>query len=146
MPRSRFILPAILAVSVFSLSAQAPLERIHLGFRALPTGNWDYALREWTRDGTWVDAEGKLKQKLEAWISSPRTFGHWEAITTPHLTSTWQRHWVMASFDQGAVFFSFDYVLHKAQWRLIGVQASQEPSDLLPHLDLLPAVLAKKNP
>jgi hypothetical protein len=145
MPRNRFALPAILAASMLTLPAQTPLERIQLGFRSLPTGNWDYALREWTKDGTWVDVDGKLKQKLDAWIASPRSFGHWEAISLPHLTATWQRHWVMASFDQGAVFFSFDYVLHKAQWRLIAIQVTQEPSDVLPHLDLLPAVLALRN-
>ena len=141
----RVALPAILALSVSPLLAQAPLEKIHQGFKALPTGNWEYVLREWTKDGTWVDVDGKFKTKLDAWISSPRTFGQWEPVNLPHLTPTWQRHWAMATFDQGAVFFSFDYVLHKAQWRLISIQATQDPAELLPHLELLPALLAQKN-
>ena len=136
-----FVLPGLLALP---LPAQSPMEKIQSGFKALPTGNWDYALREWTRDGTWVDVDGKLKQKLEGWIAGPRTIGHWQAIALPHLTATWQRHWFVASFDQGTVFFSFDYVLHKAQWRLTAFQATQEPSEVLPHLDLLPALLVAK--
>lgn len=141
----RFAPLAMVALSALPLAAQSPLEKIQLGFRALPTGNWDYALKEWTKDGTWVDVDNRLKVRLEGWISSPRTFGHWESINLPHLTSTWQRHWVMASFDQGAVFFAFDFVLHKAQWRLAAVQATQDPGEILPHLDLLPAALAAKN-
>lgn len=144
MPRFRFALPAILALSGLPMAAQAPLERIHQGFRALPTGNWDYALKEWTKDGVWVDVEGKFKLKLDAFISNPRTMGRWESINLPHTTSIWQRHWAMATFDQGAVFFTFDFMMHKGQWRLIGIQATQDPSDILPHLDLLPPALAAK--
>jgi hypothetical protein len=141
----RSVLPALLLVQTLGLAAQGPHERIQLGFKALPTGNWDYALREWTRDGTWVDVDGKLKGKLEGWIPGPRTFGHWEPMTLAHRTPVWQRHWVTASFDQGVVYFSFDFVLHKTQWRLASLQAAQDPTEILPHLDLLPAILAIKD-
>jgi hypothetical protein len=51
---------------------------------------------------------------------------------------------MMASFDQGAIYFVFDFVHHKGQWRLVALQASQEPREVLPHLDLLPAILAPR--
>ena len=145
MPRFRFALPAILALSTLDLAAQSPGERLVAGFRTLGTGTWENALREWTRDGTWVDVDGKLKLKLEGWISNPRSIGHWESINLPHVTTIWQRHWMMATFDQGAVFFTFDYVAHKGQWRLVGVQAALDPAEILPHLELLPAILAARN-
>lgn len=144
MTRIRKFLPAILALSVLPLSAETPLDRIQTGFRSLGTGAWDTALSEWTRDGTWVDGEGKLKLKLEGWISNPRAIGRWEVFNSPHLTTLWQRHWMVVSFDQGAVFLTFDYVAHKGQWRLAGLLATQDPAEVLPHVDLLPVVLASR--
>lgn len=146
MTTLRMLLPAILALSAHPLSAETPLDRVQTGFRSLGTGAWDTALREWTRDGTWVDVEGRLKLKLEGWISNPRAIGRWEAFNPPHLTTLWQRHWMMASFDQGAVFLTFDFVAHKGQWRLVGLQATQDPAEALPHVDLLPVVQASRNP
>lgn len=141
----RSALPVPFLLLTLPLAAQTPVERIQSGFKALPTGNWDYAVREWTRDGTWVDVDGKLKQKLDGWFPGPRTIGHWQAIAPPFLTPTWQRHWYVASFDHGTVFFSFDYVLHKSQWRLTVFQATQDPTEILPHLDLLPTLLSVKD-
>lgn len=138
----RYVLPAALVAIVFPLVAQAPPERIQTGFKTLSTGNWESALKEWTRDGVWVDAEGKLQTKLEDLIPGPRSIGHWGAVNLPYLT--WQRHWMLASFDQGAVFFVFDFIHHKGQWRLVAPRATQDPSEMLPHLDLLPGTPASR--
>lgn len=144
MPSSRFVLPALLAAALFPLAAQPAPERIQTGFKTLSTGNWETALKEWSRDGVWVDAEGRLKTKLDGLIPAPRSIGHWESVNLPYLTVTWQRHWMMASFDQGAVFFMFDFMHHKGQWRLVALQATHDPSELMPHLDLLPGTLASR--
>jgi hypothetical protein len=127
------------------LVAQTPPERIQAGFKSLSTGNWETALKEWTRDGVWVDVDGKLAARLEAQIAGPRSIGRWESVNLPFLTVMWQRHWMMASFDQGAMFFVFDYVQHKGQWRLMALQATQDPREVLPNLDLLPGTLALRN-
>ncbi len=141
--------PSLVAAAVvgiaFPILAQSPPERIQTGFKALSTGSWDSAIKEWSRDGIWVDADGKLKAKLDALIAAPRSIGRWESVNLPYLTATWQRHWMMASFDQGAVFFVFDHMLHKGQWRLVGLQAAQDPGEVLPHLDLLPGTLAARD-
>ncbi len=137
----RFILPAVLVGLGVPGAAQSPPDRIQTGFKSLSTGSWDSALKEWARDGIWVDGEGRLKAKLEGLISGPRSIGRWESVNLPYLTVTWQRHWLMASFDQGAVFFVFDYVFHRGQWRLMGLQATPDPVEALPHLDLLPGAL-----
>ena len=126
------------------LAAQLPPQRIGTGFKTLSTGNWESALKEWSRDGIWVDVDGKFKAKLEGLVNAPRSIGQWESVNLPYLTGTWQRHWMMAGFDQGAVFFLFDYVLHKGQWRLVALQATQDPGEILPHLDLMPGVLASR--
>lgn len=138
-------LPALVALAGLPLAAQTAPERIESGFKSLSTGGWDTALREWTRDGTWMDAEGRVRQKLEAWIPGPRTIGHWEPANPPQATAVWQRHWMLATFDQGVVFLVFDYALHKGRWRLAGIQATQDPAEALPHLDLLPHLLALRS-
>jgi hypothetical protein len=142
MLNHRFTLAAALVASALPLLAQSPQERIQSGFKSLSTGSWESALKEWVRDGIWSDADGKLLAKLEGSVSGPRSIGHWEPVNLPHLTLTWQRHWMLASFDQGALFFQFDFMLHKGQWRLVALSASQDPRELLPHLDLLPSLLA----
>lgn len=134
----RSVLPIALAAAASVLAAQSPPERIQAGFKALGTGNWESALREWARDGIWVDAEGRLQGKLEGLVPVPRSLGRWEAVNPPYLTTLWQRHWMAASFDQGAVFFVFDFAHHRGQWRLVGLQATLDPGEALPHLDLLP--------
>lgn len=144
MLNCRYVIPAVLVAAAFPLAAQFPPERIQTGFKTLSTGNWESALKEWDRDGIWVDVEGKLKAKLDSLIPGPRSVGHWESVNLPYLTVTWQRHWMMASFDQGAMFFMFDYVLHKGQWRLVALQATQDPCELLPHLDLMPGTQASR--
>lgn len=144
MLHCRYVLPAVLAATAAPLAAQPPPQRIQTGFKALGTGNWDSALKEWLRDGIWVDVDGRLKTKLDGFIPAPRTIGHWESVNLPYLTATWQRYWMMAGFDQGAVFFVFDFVLHKGQWRLVALQASQDPAEALPHLDLMPSLLASR--
>ncbi len=142
MLKYRCVRPIIMVATAFSLAAQAPPERILTGFKTLSTGSWESALKEWSRDGVWVDADGRLKAKLDGLASGPRSIGHWESVNLPYLTVTWQRHWMMATFDQGTVFFVFDYVLHKGQWRLQALQATQDPMEVLPHLDLMPTTLA----
>lgn len=144
MLNCRYVLALALVVTACPLVAQSPPERIQTGFRTLSTGSWESALKEWTRDGVWVDVDGKLQAKLEALIPGPRSVGRWESVNLPYLTLMWQRHWMMASFDQGAMFFVFDYVNHKGQWRLVALRASQDPGEVLPHLDLLPGVLASR--
>ena len=140
MRPSRVLLPAICLVATSLLMAQTAPERIQTGFKSLSTGSWETALKEWNRDGIWTDAEGKLLGKLEEWIPAPRSVGRWEAANPPYLTTMWQRHWVLVSFDQGALFFVFDYVHHKGQWRLVALHASKDPSEVLPHLDLMPVL------
>jgi hypothetical protein len=142
---SRTLLPIAWVAAGLSLSAQAPPERIQAGFKSLGTGSWESALKEWTRDGIWLDGEGKLLTKLEAQIPAPRSIGRWEQVNLPFTTALWQRHWMMATFDQGAMFFLFDHVYHKGQWHLVGIYASQDPRELLPNLDLLPSNLAQRN-
>lgn len=138
----RFALPFVLLA--MPLQAQSAPERIQAGFKTLSTGSWESALKEWTRDGVWVDGEGKLLAKLEGLVASPRSVGRWEAVNLPLITVAWQRHWMMASFDQGAVFFVFDFVQHKGQWRLVALHATSDPREALPHLDLLPGILAQR--
>lgn len=140
----RLILPLALATTTSLGLAQTPPERIQAGFKSLSTGNWESALKEWSRDGLWVDVDGKLLAKLEGLIPAPRSVGRWEAVNLPYLTILWQRHWTMASFDQGALFFMFDYVHHKGQWHLVALQATRDPGEVLPHLDLLPGTLAAR--
>lgn len=144
MLRPSHVLASLLAAAALPLAAQPAQERIQTGFKTLSTGSWETALKEWTRDGIWVDVDGRLKAKLDALIPGPRSVGHWESVNLPYLTATWQRHWMMAGFDQGAVFFVFDFLLHKGQWRLISLQATEDPTIALPHLDLLPGTLAPR--
>jgi hypothetical protein len=42
------------------------------------------------------------------------------------------------------VFFVFDFVCHKGQGRLVALKATQDPGEVLPHLDLLPGTLASR--
>jgi hypothetical protein len=141
----RYVLPIALLATALPLLAQSPSERIQTGFKLLSTGNWESAIKEWARDGVWVDMDGKLQAKLEGLIPVPRSMGRWEPVNPPYLTTMWQRHWMMAGFDQGAIFFVFDFVQHKGQWRLVALQATQDPGEVLPHLDLLPGVLASRS-
>jgi hypothetical protein len=141
LSRHRFLSLALVATPLV-LAAQAPADRIQTGFRSLSTGSWDTALRDWARDGLWTDTEGKRLAQLESMVSMPRGIGRWEAVNPPYLTATWQRHWIMATFDQGALFFVFDYVHHKGAWRLVALQATREPSETMPHLDLMPGLRA----
>lgn len=146
MPRLPQALISIVALAAAPLPAQAPGERIHAGFKTLSTGGWDTALREWARDGVWSDAEGRVRSKLEGFIPGPRTVGQWESFNLPLVTTIWQRHWLVATFDQGVVFLVFDFAFHKGQWRLTGLRATQDPVEALPQLDLLPALLALRTP
>jgi len=145
MPWHRSILPLALVVASSLGLAQTPPERIQAGFKTLSTGNWESALKEWAREGVWVDVDGKVQARVESLIPGPRSVGRWESVNLPQLTTMWQRHWMMASFDQGALFFVFDYAHHKGQWRLVSLQVTKDPGEVLPHLDLLPGVMAMRN-
>jgi len=140
----RFVLPVALMVTALPLVAQSPSERIQAGFKILSTSNWESAMKEWARDGVWSDVDGRLQARLEGLIPGTRSIGHWEPVNLPYLIPMWQRHWMMASFDQGPMFFMFDYMHHKGQWRLVGLQVAQDPGEMLPHLDLLPGMQASR--
>ncbi|MDR3683067.1 MAG: hypothetical protein P4L11_04985 [Geothrix sp.] len=144
MRACRSVFPAALLAAVLPLAAQSPSERIHSGFKILSTGSWEAALKEWARDGVWVDGEGRLQARLEALVPGTRSIGRWESVNLPYLSPTWQRHWMIATFDQGPLFFLFDYVHHNGQWRLVALQVAQDPEEVLPHLDLLPSLQAPR--
>lgn len=99
----RSVLPFL--ILVLPLLAQSPPERIQAGFKTLSTGSWESALKAWARDGVWVDGDGRLQAKLEGQTSTPRSVGRWDAANLPVVTAAWQRHWMVATFDQGACFF-----------------------------------------
>ena len=136
----RFVFPVALLVTALPLVAQSPSERIQTGFKILSTSNWESALKEWARD----DVDGRLQARLEGLVPGTHSLGRWEPVNLPYLCPMWQRHWMMASFDQGPMFFMFDYAHHKGQWRLVALQVTQDPGEILPHLDLLPSMQASR--
>ncbi len=133
-------LPALVLTVPLLAQSTAPADRIEAGFRTLSTGSWDDAFKEWRKDSLPMDGTaGEAQTHLEAWISRTWSIGRWEPVLAVPAASGWQRQWWMASFDQGVVFFAFDHVLHKGEWRLFRIEASRDPKALLPGLDLLAA-------
>ena len=135
-------LPLTLLIS-FCMLAQVPAERINAGFKSLSTGSWSDAFKEWDKQAlAYVPVDQEPRKVLEDWIPKTWSIGGWELLQATPLSKTWQRQWWLASFDQGVVFFSFDYVLHKGEWRIFRIQVSRDPAVVLPGLDLYPSILA----
>lgn len=123
--------------------AQVPAERIIAGFKTLSTGSWSDAFSEWDKQALpYVPVGQEPRRVLEEWIPKTWTIGGWELLQATPVSKSWQRQWWLASFDQGVVFFSFDYVLHKGEWRIFRIQVSRDPAVVLPGLDLYPSILA----
>ncbi len=137
------VLPLVLLVS-FGLLAQVPAERINAGFNSLSTGSWSDAFKEWDKQALpSAPVDQEPRKALEEWIPRTWNIGGWELLQATPMSKTWQRQWWLASFDQGVVFFSFDYVLHKGEWRIFRIQVSRDPAVVLPGLDLYPSLLAR---
>ena len=128
----------LIALTFFAQGPR-PMERIQQGLKTLSVGNWSDAFSQWTRDARLPEGmEAELKQRLDGWMPNTRGIGQWALLRPPLWTSLWQRHWLVVTFDQGALFFNFDHVLHKNTWVLVGLQAGRDPQGVLPHLDHLP--------
>ncbi|WP_306589792.1 hypothetical protein [Geothrix sp. 21YS21S-4] len=141
----RTIRPFLLILLVSSgLLAQVPAERISAGFKSLGTGSWGDAFKEWDKQALpYVPVEQDPRKVLEEWIPSTWSIGGWELLQSTPIGKRWQRQWWLASFDQGVVFFSFDHVFHKGEWRIFRIQVSRDPAGVLPGLDLYPSLLAR---
>jgi hypothetical protein len=134
-------LPLALLFS-FCLVAQVPAERIIAGFKSLSTGSWSDAFKEWDKQALpYVPVDQEPRKVLEDWIPKTWSIGGWELLQSTPLSKSWQRQWWLASFDQGVVFFTFDYVMHKGEWRIFRIQVSRDPAVVLPGLDLYPSIL-----
>jgi len=139
----RQTLSLLLLLSVPSM-AQTPSERINNGFKALGAGSWADAFKEWEKQALpLAPVDPDPRKVLEEWIPKTWGIGSWELLQTSPLGKAWQRQWWVASFDQGVVFFSFDYVMHKGEWRIFRLQVSRDPAALFPGLDLYPSLAAR---
>jgi hypothetical protein len=128
----------------FGLVGQVPVERVNAGFKSLGTGSWNDAFKEWEKQALpFAAVDPEPRKVLEEWIPKTWSIGNWELIQTTPIGKVWQRQWWVASFDQGVVFFSFDYVFHKGEWRIFRIQVTRDPVVVLPGLDLYPAILAR---
>lgn len=128
------------------LAAQVlPQQRIHRGLTNLFNGTWTAALNEWNTQGTLTpQALETARVQLEALASTPRGL---EALHTPHpplRTSRWERHWVMATHDAGPLFLTFDFMLHRDEWRLFRLQVTDDPKVFLPDLERLTREVPRK--
>ncbi len=136
-------LPLIIFLSL-GLSAQVPGERINSGFKALGAGSWADAFKEWEKQALpFAPMDPEPRKTLEEWIPKTWSIGSWELLQTTAFSKTWHRQWWLASFDQGVVFFAFDYVMHKGEWRAFRLQVSRDPAAILPNLDLYPSLAAQ---
>ncbi|WP_243303070.1 hypothetical protein [Geothrix oryzisoli] len=141
--QTRRVLPLVILFS-FGLMAQVPAERIHAGFKALSTGSWADAFKEWDKQALpYAPVDPEPRAVLEDWIPKTWGIGSWELLQTTSVSKLWQRQWWLVSFDQGVVFFSFDYVIHKGEWRIFRIQVSRDPATVLPGLDLYPNLAAR---
>jgi hypothetical protein len=126
------------------LRAQGPVERVHAGFKSLSTGSWSDAFKEWDKQAMpYVPVDPEPRKVLEEWIPKTWSIGGWELIQMTSISKMWQRQWWVASFDQGVVFFSFDHVFHKGEWRIFRIQVSRDPLIVLPGLDLYPSTMTR---
>ncbi len=126
------------------LLSQTPAERISSGFKTLRTGSWTDAFREWEQQALpFAPVDPEPRKVLEEWVPKTWSLGTWELLQTSPLSTTWQRQWWLASFDQGVVFFTFDCVKHKGEWRVFRLQVSRDPAAVLPGLDLYSGLAAR---
>ncbi|MFZ1613535.1 MAG: hypothetical protein WAT51_05150 [Holophaga sp.] len=133
----------VLFLSMHSM-AQVPAGQVNNGFKTLSTGAWADAFKEWEKQALpLAPVDPEPRKVLEEWIPKTWSIGGWELLQTTPLGNKWQRQWWLASFDQGVVFFSFDYVFHKGEWRIFRLQVSRDPATVLPGLDLYPGILAR---
>lgn len=128
---------AILASPILgAVTPQSPSTKIQRGLASLSQGSWSHALAEWNQDGMLGDEKmDECRGALDRLAPNPRTIGEWGPIHTPVVQRLWQRHWLMATFDRGAVFVVLDFVLHKGEWRLLRAMPTQDPREILPNLD-----------
>jgi len=137
---------ALLLVLCFSLGllGQTPAERVNAGFKSLSTGSWADAFKEWEKQALpFAAVDPEPRKVLEEWIPKTWSIGHWELLQTTPISKVWQRQWWLATFDQGVVFFSFDYVFHKGEWRPFRIQVTRDPAIVLPGLDLYPGMATR---
>lgn len=136
--KSLWFTAALLAVPLLAQPI-GPTGHIAGGFKALSSGEWHDAFNEWEKQCLPLgEEELSLRKNLDKWVPKTWSIGAYEMVRRTRLTSAWQRQWWFASFDQGVVFFVFDYVLHKGEWRLFRVEGSRDPKDLMLGLDLVP--------
>jgi hypothetical protein len=132
------LLAALILAAPLPAQSAAPSTRIEAGFKTLSTGSWEDAFKEWRKDGLPLDAsEIEVRKHLEEWIPRTWNIGSWELVLSSPPSPSWQRQWWLATFDQGVVFFAFDHVWHKGEWRLFRIEVSRDPKNLIPNLDLL---------
>jgi len=128
----------------FPMLGQTPGERVNGGFKALRTGGWGDAFKEWEQQALpFAPVDPEPRKQLEEWVPKTWSLGTWELLQTSSLSTSWQRQWWLASFDQGVVFFAFDSVRHKGEWRIFRLQVSRDPAALLPGLDLQPGLAVR---
>lgn len=126
-------LPALLlALPLAAQDAPMASHRTMEGLKALNVGRWEDALRAWSREGYLGNEElTRLQDRLQAFIPSTRSVGSWAPFRKPLTTELWERHFITVTFDDGAVYLVFDWVLHKEHWRLQRLQAVQDPTVFL---------------
>jgi hypothetical protein len=135
----------LFAPTLAAQTPQIPQTKIQRGFASLSQGSWSHALAEWNQDGMLADEKlEETRAALEKLAPQPRTIGEWGPLHAPVLQRLWQRHWLLAGFDRGALFVAIDYIWHKGEWRLLKVTPTLEPRDLLPNLDA-PATVRERN-
>jgi len=120
-----------------SLTAQSPGERVNNGFKTLGTGGWSDAFLEWEKQSLGSSKLGlEPRQMLEEWIPKTWSIGNWELFQNISVSKIWQRQLWIATFDSGVVFFAFDFVLHKGEWRIFNLSVSKDPKSIAPNLDI----------
>ena len=135
-PSTATVLAVLVALPSAAQAPHPPQTKIQRGLASLSQGSWGHALAEWNQDGTLTDERlDEVRAALDRLAPQPRTIGEWGALHAPVIQRLWQRHWLMATFDRGAVFLSLDFIWHKGEWRLLKVVPAQDPRELLPHLD-----------
>ncbi len=127
-------LAALVALS--QVQARPPLEKLKRGFSSLSNGTWEGAFREWNEEGHLSASRlEEVRGKLARLGVEARAIGEWTAFHPALVQPLWQRHWVLATFDQGAGYFAFDFQFHKGEWRLAGLEVTGNPAELVPNLD-----------
>jgi len=132
------VLPLAILVAhpLAAVTPQSPQTKIQRGLTSLSQGSWGHVLAEWNQDGMLGDEKlEECRAALDRLAPHPRTIGEWGPIHTPVIQRLWQRHWLMATFDRGALFVALDFVLHKGEWRLMRAAPTQDPREILPNLD-----------